>query len=477
MALATMIQRANLIIVGVLFLCSSVLASIIWPSASTVSAETKCDYGYYERSDLRAYDPCQPICGVSSGGEQTELSGKTNREKILNFWINQGLSAEQAAGITGSMQHEGGFSPFRQEISQTWPAGGWGIAQFTGGQRTQATDYVKGKLGDALFTQYYKNDFGGGTDESNGFVPSGVPVEVNDQFLVQELNYLYHYTSEFAPSTIPARVTGLKTDFNQTVPSGTKLLDYLKTLKTAPEAAAAWTYLYEYPANIKATATERGVSAEALVDSAKGGDSSGCKISEGGLTYEQAVQLVGRYNGNNSDPKFTMEKVDFWKSNPAGGGSFFLGSNELIGTCTAFPTYLYARFGTPIDAWGNGGEKADKIIEGFPTAYEATTMENVRPFSTFSVEKGLGHTGVVLGIEADGSVVVGEANYFVGSQSGVIEYTNFRGPIGIASVGHYKTIDDWFAHLSVSGYTNPHFASPKDPSNLIENIGKYLAGA
>lgn len=75
---------------------------------------------------------------AQSCGQSTNLSGSDAEEKIFNFLVGKGLSPEQAAGIVGNFAVESGgkFDPFIQEIGQTPPNGGYGIAQWTGSRRT-----------------------------------------------------------------------------------------------------------------------------------------------------------------------------------------------------------------------------------------------------------------------------------------------------------------------------------------------------
>jgi len=233
----------------------------------------------YSGSNIWAYDPRVPLCSGTSSA--TSLVGTDNRQKIYNYWVSAGLSPAQAAGITGSLQAESGFSAFRQETTQTWPEGGYGIAQFTGGQRVAVTTALANTLGDT-YTQNYIPKYGGGVTEATGFVPDGVSASVNDQFLLGELNYLNQYIASFAPSSIPARTSGLEKDYNLAVPSGTKLLDYIKTLTDTSDVAHAWTYLYEYPGKTKETAAARATNAVTILAKYSGGVSTGGGCNAGG---------------------------------------------------------------------------------------------------------------------------------------------------------------------------------------------------
>jgi|GEM_PF-1589379 len=243
------------------------------------------DQHLFATESIFAYNPGDTGCPAASDvGSVTQLSGKDNEQKIYNFWIADGLTPAQAAGITGSMQYEGGFSPFRQQDGQTWPDGNYGIANFSddngAGQRTAVTKFLAGSVGQDTFTKYYSSTYGAATLAAKGYVPDGIPStpDVNGSFLLGELQYLATYVAGFSPSTIPERVSALNVDQNITIPSGSKLLDFIKTLKTTDNVAATWTYLYEHPSSdIKnATASRAHAADQALTQYAGGVSNSNC---------------------------------------------------------------------------------------------------------------------------------------------------------------------------------------------------------
>jgi len=396
------------------------VASVISISTATVYAAdesnsgTDCDEQFYAANDILFYNPCATTCsagsGVGSSSIIPKVRGKNNAEKIFNFWVDAGLSAQQAAGITGSMKHEGGFSPFRQEMSQPWPGGGWGIAQFTHdpGQRGTAKKYVSDAIGAELFNQYYRNEYGGGVVESNGFIPQGVPVEVNDKFLLAQLNYLLTYIKDFKPSSISARVNGVKNDYGQNVPNGATLFDYLHSLVQAPDAAIAWTYLYEYPGDIKATAQVRANSAADILELYANGISSSCGggLVAGGMNLEQAKKFMEDYKNNPSNEKYI-------------GGAGRDCAGGPLSNCVSFSVYFINKYtnikGFDTGAPGNGSTVAANVISRNP---DIGNGHSPRPYAIFSTPSGsqmcgnvkCGHTGVILGVDtANSKVIVGEA--------------------------------------------------------------------
>lgn len=120
-------------------------------------------------------------CSPGSGGGS--LVGSDNAEKVWNFLRDKGLTPEQAAGVMGNLKVESGFDPFNQENSQSWPNGGWGIAQWTGGRRDTLSAAVIAELGAEFYVP---------TEEAGGLI--GTPAE--DQLLNFQLNYLYDESNQ-----------------------------------------------------------------------------------------------------------------------------------------------------------------------------------------------------------------------------------------------------------------------------------------
>lgn len=398
------------------------LITLSYPIQTPVSAvdaeevASACDTEFYSSNDILFYDPCANVCSESGiGGLVTvsTLRGANNGEKIFNFWLDAGLTAQQAAGVTGSMKHEGGFSPFRQEMSQSWPAGGWGIAQFTfdPGQRGSAKAFVSNAIGADLFNQYYKNDFGGPVTESNGFVPTGVPVDVNDKFLMAELNYLLEHIKALEPNSI--RRSAYQRDFGQAVSDSINLYDYLKTVVQAADAAVAWTYLYEYPGNIKSTSLERGVSATEIMSLYSNGTGVGISttcgggLQAGGMTLQQAIAFMDKYKSAPDSKQFI-----------GGAGQDCAGGP--LSNCVSFSVFFINKY-TTLQGFGegtspgNGSTVVPNVIARNPSVQNG---KSPRPYSLFSTQSGsemcgdvkCGHTGVILGVDtANGKVIVGEA--------------------------------------------------------------------
>ena len=202
--------------------------------------------------------------------DAAQLEGKDNEEKIFNFWVKSGFSPAQAAGITANLKMESGYSPFRQEDAASWPAGGYGIAQFTGGQRAMATGHMIETLGPE-FTTYYLPTYGGRVTAEKGYIPDGIAPEVNDRFLASQLVYLSEYMASFKPSSIPIRTRGFQALTGLEVPSDATLKEYILSLGSAGDVAKAWTFLYEYPGAINTAANRRAEVANDLLAKFSGG--------------------------------------------------------------------------------------------------------------------------------------------------------------------------------------------------------------
>lgn len=267
--------------------------SLIGPPVSAVTVDCSDEeamaemHQYFINNDVHLYDPCDDTCAVENS-TITKLVGGDNREKIFNYLKAKGLSAEQAAGVTGNIQHESGFSPTRQETSQDFPEGGWGIVQWTFGRRTAVVDYLNSKVSDEM-SQYYKDEFGGGVSESSGFVPGGMSVEANDAILLNELDYLYKESTEriVKPSAI---------DKIEGVTGGEIEWDALKKQTTIEDASDLWLYSFEIPANIDAAAPVRAASGQAVFDlynSTAAGATDRCSAQVGEIR-ESVVTIAER---------------------------------------------------------------------------------------------------------------------------------------------------------------------------------------
>lgn len=170
--------------------CAIVLSVTVMAISNTTSVFAEAtDFQFYQANDILYYDKNAVSC-LTTSGIGTAVTGDGNIAKMWNYLVGKGLTNEQAAGILGNIQVESGFSPFRQEDSQSWPSGGYGLVQWTGSRRTQIVDKMRAGMLD-IFNEYYSSQYGKATTAANGYVPQGVDVAVNDKFLGFQLDYLY----------------------------------------------------------------------------------------------------------------------------------------------------------------------------------------------------------------------------------------------------------------------------------------------
>lgn len=238
----------KLINIGIAFIVATILA--VQPQISlALNFNT-----FFSENDVLFYDPDdEEVFGVPCVDNEmpvTELVGKDNREKIWNYFMSKGLTKEQTAGVLANFQAESGFSPGRQEDGKTWPNGGYGIAQFTDSQRTDIYNHIKDTLGSDFLNSYYHSSYGGRVYESDGFVPSGMPIEANDKLLLAQLNYLLDKAKSETIYKTTANIIRDKGWLDKDTAEGDRQWDALKKQKTIKHATTLWLYERERPGKI-----------------------------------------------------------------------------------------------------------------------------------------------------------------------------------------------------------------------------------
>lgn len=148
------------------------------------------DYEFYSKNDALLYDPTYQASCASGGGT---LVGENTQEKIWNFFLSEGLTPEQAAGLMGNMEKESGFSPTAQQKpgQNLWDNGspkGWGLVQWDGGRRFSSPN--GGVLGNLRkekpdLIQYLALEFEGMTEPDGNFAAADF-----DALLLYELEYM-----------------------------------------------------------------------------------------------------------------------------------------------------------------------------------------------------------------------------------------------------------------------------------------------
>ncbi len=201
-------------------------------------------------------------CCPSGSGQDASLSGNDNLQKIFNFFVQNGYSKEQAAGIVGNTVAESSGSPERyqgDEQDHKTPPGdlGWGIVQWT--PANKIVDYAKSvnKPAYELSTQL--------------------------EFLLKQLKGTAASNSEKGAG------------------------DKLKTAKTAEEAATIFQNEYERPASRTASLPTRVAAAKAALTKYGGGVTE--STSNGVASSSEGQQCVCPADGNNSALQAKLEEL------------------------------------------------------------------------------------------------------------------------------------------------------------------------
>lgn len=318
MPVSKIVRRFLLILLTVLFV-------IPQPTAAALEAGTERYFmtngGYHFNPDSVS------ACAAST------VSGTTNIEKIWNFFISKGLSGEQAAGILGNLQAEGGFSATRQEDSQSFPGGGWGIAQWTGGRRTTLVAAVR----NANLDQYYDAKYGGPTAVEKGYVADGLPIEASDKILALELDFLYQEST----TRIVRNGWGLP---------GKSEWESVKAAKTVLEASDIWLYSFERPRDQSATVSsmraKNGTDILNKLAGTSGGvaSSSGCSSVDSSGSEQALLDLVKKYAWPTYSSVKTDKMPDYQKAvTSAKQNGIYVGNDGV--DCGGFVTLLMINSG------------------------------------------------------------------------------------------------------------------------------------
>lgn len=109
-------------------------------TSTYVSALSPGMQEFYDKSNAPFFRPdADPGSDSCSAGGSVTLRGDSNAEQIWNFFIDNGLSPNQAAGVMGNLAQESGYKPDMVESNGI----GYGIAQWSFGRRTQLENAAK----------------------------------------------------------------------------------------------------------------------------------------------------------------------------------------------------------------------------------------------------------------------------------------------------------------------------------------------
>lgn len=394
----------------------------------TIVPPVSADIGFRNNNDVIWTNPDSYVCGAGSGSG-TKMSGDNNLAKIWNYLVDQerGLTDEQAAGVLGNIAHESGhsYSPFTQEYARSWPAGGYGLVQWTNpGRRDAVRDSLKEKLPSGMFEKYYVPAYGGPTKESNGYVPEGVPVDVNDQFLAIELDFLY---AESTTRNV-LNIFGSGTEWEN-----------VKKAQSVKEASDVWLFNFERPGSVisggkvnpntpsaQATSKARAEAGQEILDQLRGqsgGDvasaspaslsgsaerCSGENANPGSVQALQALTLKYAHPTKraNHSPGATTPTEEYRKAVDAAKSSGMYTGDQCYGggiDCGAFVTLLLINSG-----WEPNYNYGGKIADG-----ANNTTGGQRPWMDKNWEK-LGDGGSIdTGALQPGDVAISDDHTFV----------------------------------------------------------------
>lgn len=450
--------------VGLFFLVF-VLALSLLPTPQSASAVSgKCDEDFYSNNDILFYNPCAgATCSAGAGGTLTSpapssLTGTTNEEKVWNYFTARGLTPVAAAGAMGNMQ---------QESSQFDP---WA------GEHGSTGNLDKGKLNTGFGLIQWTNTGGSSEGRRYGVMKyledNGVPLNASDpsqvdNALLHELNYLWD--GEYKALTWQEQVNA-----EQSV-EGNPAIDYSED-NTGNGSAMVFHKLVERSGDGATGKQERIDSAKAfLTQFGSGGASAGgdsCGVGAGGLNFEQATELAKKIV-DNWDANFCSGVID--TSGDPGGYCTW-----TEGYCTAGAAWMAittAPDPSRITGIPHGYKVADQLIALNSDTYAAASPDgsNIQPFSIWSFGDGgpqgsPGHTGTIVGVGADGSIVSLETNWS-GDAPGATKNFSYN-PGHRVAVYEFPSFEAFKA--SHNGYVFTSMATPKD-SAIAAEMGKKIA--
>lgn len=314
----------------------------------------------YEKNDISFYDENFVMCSPSS---TNGVSGSDNPEKIWGFLKASGLSDEQVAGIMGNMKPESGFSPTAQEIGQSFPAGGWGLVQWTGGRRDAIAKALQEKHPD--LAQYYSDTYGRFPGPSG--VPEGLPIDANDKLLIFELQFMIE---ESKKRPVTERRYG----------TASSEWELLKTLTSIEDAAVFWHNNFEVSNDTpEKVINNRGGGAREAYEKFKGTGGSGTTSSPAtpkvtfigdSITEGMRSNLMSTFPGSNVEAKvgegiqWVISKLDTATLNDTVVINIGTNDNFPVDKAKEMLNRLKGKKVYLVNNFGKGGSANFEIING-----------------------------------------------------------------------------------------------------------------
>ncbi|QNE19675.1 M23 family metallopeptidase [Kribbella qitaiheensis] len=304
--------------------------------------------------------------GCSCGGP---LSGSNNQQKAFNYFVSNGYSKEQAAGIVGNMIDESSVEPMRMQ--NTLP-----------GTKTPAADVDK--PGTA-------NDYGGGwgivqwTPPSKMITPSRSSGAKDEQI----------ETLEFQLEFLKVQLTGKGPAAEGQ--AGTML----RATKSVEDAAVAFARYYErfggnedpnHPRYAKSKASAKEVLANFGNAAGGGGASGGCAGAGNGSIVETAFGLAWRDRGHGQEEADATEA--YQKAMPQFNGSTGTWPFSDCGVYVATVMVMSGVDKTYVKR-GTGGQR--DYVQGSSKYQVFENLNNVSQLQPGDIFVNDGHTYIYVG--------------------------------------------------------------------------------
>jgi hypothetical protein len=427
------------------FLSIAMLIVVLIPIPASAQAPN-CDNEFYSSNDIVFYNPCSAdtCSSVNTGGAltsagPTSLTGETNQEKVWNYFITRGLTPVASAGAMGNIQQESEFSAAVEEHSG---GGGLGLIQWTGSRRTSL---------------------------ESAAAAAGVNLADNDSALLFELNYLWD--GEYGGLTWQEQVNA-----EESIDGDTSIASYndeysstLKETQTGNGSTMVFHALVERSGDTPTMLKKRIENATAFLTQFNGTAAKGScgNARVGGLTWDQAVSVAKKMG-------------DTWDTVYCGDGSIKAGfycSLDIVYSTAGAAWMIETTAPNPsaVPKIPSGVDVANRLISSNPDIYVSANPDgsNLQPFSIWSFGNGSasgapGHTGTIVGVNEDGSIITLETNWDVatpGSSNSFLYNSGHK-----IAVYQYPSFDVFKS--SRKGYVYNDTATPKDSSIATEMAKK-----
>jgi surface antigen len=390
----------------VLLMVVTLAASLVFPTIQ-VLALSRSEKDAIDRNSVH-YKTSSPSGGTGSCSAETVGNNPQNAAYVWNFFAGKDLTPIAIAGIMGNFSEETGatFDPAIKQNNTVAaiPANGdgttgFGVAQWTY-QARQAGLFSKMRA--ANLDKYYGE--GWGNPEIN---KTEMPREDIEKLLDVELLYAWEQDS-----------TQIKSVMTQ--------LNHATTVEGDGGSTLIFHRDYEGSGDSASQLQERVIAAQRYL--AQFGNSAGCNEQLGGVeAIEDAVPWAHRFM---DDTKAEYPGSSLAVARPIDDPRAVSGSGGTIMSLATWPESTSSDIVcwhasgcdecTTVSGWfvihmtsyqgylgGDGGE-----VVGNLRAIGVPTGDQPRPFSIFSYDTGsFGHTGLVLSVKSDGTVITLENNW------------------------------------------------------------------